>query len=980
MRLHLLMMALLTPATWAQLSVQVSPSGAIERIRAADATVAQSVHLRIVKPGWEGTWADQLSGGDLTILEPIEGAEGTFSGRFECEGKPCHLSQRVKRLEDGWKVSYELTPSADMEAEGVFIMVDLPTAGNAGAGRFLVAEQDVVISAGLPAEKADPYHITSSAELRWCGWLLPGDVGLMIRPDGDKTARMSFQDNREFNFEAFQAQFSVPDTRNLKANRTYTFGLTFSRLDLASLEAQGEQVLDTSEDLTVALTSGEPLALGGITLDRETVGRYDKLEIDLDLDATFDNPFDPDDIDVTALFTAPDDRQISVPGFYYQQYDPVRYGDRFALHKVGEPGWKVRFCPMQEGRWQVVVRARDRSGQVTSSPAWFECASGTSPGFIRRCPDNPYYLQFDNGAPYFAVGENVCWAPPGQTHRYDEWLSALGAAGGNYCRIWLVRWNMGLEWTNQGPREGVYYGLGRYSLDNAARLDWVLAQARDNGIYCMLALGYHGELADKPDYFKSNCWEFSPYNAANGGPCAEPADFWTDGSARKLYKQRLRYYIARWGWDAHILSWEFWNEVRAPEPWVREMARCLEQSDPYAHLVTTTYGYDRVWQIPQLDYTQAHTYGVDESRRSTAPVITHLCRTHTRSWPKPFMVGEFGIDWKRSDGGHDPNATGISLHNGLWASVVSRSFGTAATWWWDAYIHPNNLYGEFTSIRKFVDRVPWPQMQLEFAAFDPARIDLPDDTPWVDCVVRPTLGWHKSAVSDITVGSDGKASGDARFSSFLFAESKSDMRTPLRFHVTYPRDGRFALHIAKVSQGATVVVLLDGVELQREELLAGEGDGPWKSTEYVEEHDIWQSVYDKQISVPVPAGKHVIEVQNTGKDWVQVPRYTFAGCRDPGYVDINFQGLRTDQFAVLWAHDTASTWYNDKHGKAPAHWEGVSSALHGLREGRYRVDWWHTRTGEIVSTEQATCMEGRLPLSPPAFQRDIAAQVWLASP
>jgi len=354
----------------------------------------------------------------------------------------------------------------------------------------------------------------------------------------------------------------------------------------------------------------------------------------------------------------------------------------------------------------------------------FECAAGDNPGFVRRSPDTPYYLEFDDGTPYFGVGENICWASGDKLGLYDDWFSSLGDAGGNYCRIWLVRWNMALEWMDEGPRTGRYYGLGRYSPDNAFRLDWVMEQARENGIYCMLCLGYHGEFMVKPDYFKTNCWQWNPYNVANGGPCQTPGEFWTNEEARKLYKQRLRYYIARWGWDANVLSWEFWNEVNAPAPWVDEMAKHFETIDPYAHLVTTTYGTGAVWEIPEVDYTQAHMYGSDESHPSTTPHVANLSRGYTTRWAKPFMLGEFGIDWKRSDTSHDPDGIGTSLHNGLWASVMTRSFGTAAIWYWDGYVHPKNLYHEYTNIRRFADHEHPPVRRhhpLEQARLPPCR-------------------------------------------------------------------------------------------------------------------------------------------------------------------------------------------------------------------------------------------------------------------
>lgn len=346
---------------------------------------------------------------------------------------------------------------------------------------------------------------------------------------------------------------------------------------------------------------------------------YGKLELDLDLGATYDNPFDPADIDVTAVFRGPGDQSVTVPGFFYQGYSWLGKDVGRRLRTAGAPSWKVRFAPPRAGAWTAVVEVRDRNGKATSRPLGFRCVAAASAGFVRRTPDNPYYLQFDNGKPFFPVGENICWDGSGNVGRYQTWFRSLGAAGGNYCRIWQVRWNLGLEWM-PGKGSGAYYGLGKYAMDNAFKLDWVLEQARENGIYCMLCLGYHGELMDQKAYFGENCWDDNPYNRANGGPCEKPADFWTEARARQLYRQRLRYYAARYGWESHVMSWELWNEVNAPAPWVQEMAAALRSLDPSRHLVTTTYGKDDVWNLPEMDYAQDRSsLPPGATCRSTAP-------------------------------------------------------------------------------------------------------------------------------------------------------------------------------------------------------------------------------------------------------------------------------------------------------------------------------------------------------------------------
>lgn len=977
MRALVLLIVFVCSVAHAQLSVEVNKYGGLDRIMMGDHLVGQNLKLLIVRPKWSGNLGSQGEGGGLTVAETAEGAARVFRGEFAAEGKPIAFEERVETKGRETALRFKLTPSAELESELVVLMVDLPVAGNAGQGSFLMSDGDVAEEKPLPAELPDPYHLGGAARMAWFAWRLPGAAGLQMTPDGKGITGVSLQDNRQFKVDTFEAQFPVVGTFGLKANQTYEFGLTLRPFDQAAYDAERQKVVDLSKALEVPLTSAKPLALRGVKLSANQVPLYGRLEMDLDLDATYDNPFDPADVDVMATFTGPGGQTAEAPGFFYQDYAWLGKVPGQRMRTTGAPTWKVRFAPPRAGAWTVQVSVRDRSGTVSSKPARFQCVAGKDAGFVRRVPDNAYYLQHDNGQQYFAVGENLCWGKGGNVDDYATWMKALGGAGGNYCRIWLVRWNMALEWMPRNS-SGTYYGLGKYAMDNAYKLDWVMEQARQNGVYCMLCLGYHGELMDTKGYFGEDCWGDNPYNAANGGPCAKPVDFWTNEQARRMYQQRLRYYCARYGWDSHVLSWELWNEVNAPAPWVKEMAGFLHANDPSRHLVTTTYGNDEVWDLPEMDYAQDHTYGSGEDRPETARPIAALGLQQTPKHAKPYMIGEFGIDWRKSDTDHDPKGLGTSLHDGLWASVMTRCFGTAAIWYWDGYVHPFNLYHEFTAVREFVDSVSWPKLALQFAEFEPATYErLPAATAWGDITVRGPAWWAKQPTEDVVVNSDGTVGGGSSFSQLLFSQSKPDLKAPLRFQVNCPGGGKLTMHVGTVSQGAVVHVRVDGQEVWSKEFLAGEGQGEWTSTQWREEWKIWQSLYNKDYEVPIPAGQHVIELENSGKDWIEINQYTFTGCRDPRFAKMDTYGLRTDDFAVLWLHDQDSNWYNDKVGKAPQPVTGLQVPVKGLRDGRYKLEWWDTRKGVATATTSAVCRDGRLDLQPPDFIRDIAVKLTL---
>jgi len=130
----------------------------------------------------------------------------------------------------------------------------------------------------------------------------------------------------------------------------------------------------------------------------------------------------------------------------------------------------------------------------------------------------------------------------------------------------------------------------------------------------------------------------------------------------------------------------------------------------------------------------------------------------------------------------------------------------------------------------------------------------------------------------------------------------------------------------------------------------------------------------------LPPGEHAVELANEGDDWMGIPRYTFYGCRDPRYPDLECLGLRTRSEALLWVHDRKSTWEADRAGLALPDWSGVRLSLVGLRDATYEVTWWDTRRGDPVQVAQAQCVGEELPLVAPLFSADIAAHIQRLAP
>lgn len=65
------------------------------------------------------------------------------------------------------------------------------------------------------------------------------------------------------------------------------------------------------------------LAIRTVSPSAARVGRYEKLELTVDLSATYDSPFDPEQVEVGGVFTAPSGASTPVDGFWCQPYRAI---------------------------------------------------------------------------------------------------------------------------------------------------------------------------------------------------------------------------------------------------------------------------------------------------------------------------------------------------------------------------------------------------------------------------------------------------------------------------------------------------------------------------------------------------------------------------------------------------------------------------------------------------------------------------------
>ena len=415
-----------------------------------------------------------------------------------------------------------------------------------------------------------------------------------------------------------------------------------------------------------------------ITANSSVVRKFEKLELEVELDATYGSYFDPGELDISASFLSPDGTRLTARGYLDDYLDPDG--------ELGTAKWLIRFAPGDVGRWEYNVLVKTRHGEALSATRVFHCREATAGqrGFVRRSKTDGRYFEFDNGEFFYPIGQNVCWATD-----YEPYFKEMAANGENFARIWMCPWHLPLELRDE---------VGKYSLDSAKGMDRLVGLAERYGIYLQIVLEYHGML-------RGDSWAENPYNQANGGPCKWPQDFFIDRDAKRMFKQRLRYIASRWSYSTNIFAWELFNEVDLTTHydtadvvrWHAEMGAYLKSIDAQRHLVTTscyneTFA-DDLWKQWPIDFAQAHRYTPEVIRfvRDTAANKENL--------KKPYFIGEFGRGWTADVDQKDTE--GAHLHGGLWGSFMTPAAGAAMVWWWDTYVAPQGLYRHFRALAAF---------------------------------------------------------------------------------------------------------------------------------------------------------------------------------------------------------------------------------------------------------------------------------------
>ncbi len=717
-----------------------------------------------------------------------------------------------------------------------------------------------------------------------------------------------------------------------------------------------------------ATRSPEPFPTQGVQHEKVT------FQVTLDSDITFRNPFDATEIQLLGIFTAPSGGQVVVPGFWMQPFEErcVQPCEAEDLRPVGDPVWQVRFTPQEVGAWRYTLQLRVGTATQTLNEGSLDIAPGQHPGFIRRAANDAYF-QHSGGRPYIPIGLNLKWAWEGNggVQTYLTWLRDLAASGGNYARLFIdVPWFIALE-------PAVPVGDYRAAQQAAARLDMILDMAHELGIALQLVLLWHQALTiyngppvvipsdvARPDMNAD--WDNNPYNLIYGGPVGGPAFFFSNEQAATLFRQRLNYIVARWGYSPDIFAWELIDEIdrtgeydpQVAAVWLQQMSAYLKQIDVHGHLVTAgSEAFDAaVATSPLLDFTTAQYYQrlpIEPVGEQVTETVSRVRQTRAAN-PLPTLLTAFSLNPWYEPVEEDP--TGVHVQEALWSAFLSGAAGGAMSDWWDTYILPRDIQHAFSPFAAFVSGVDWAALDVrpaeaalvtDYTQYRPVRFDDFNrvfTAPPVDVVPR-------------NITADGVFPPLDNMPSYLYGQVYNNQLSQAQiYRVTLPVDSYLEIGIARVSTqaGARLVALADNQNVLDLTLPTGSRD--------------------TAIRVPLAAGTHELLLDNLGDDWLEINYIEFGQLQAPARaLTLRDTGVGV---AFAWIQHRDYTWEQVAAGVIP---QPVAAAylLDRMPPGRYRVEIWQPLTGAILGEVAVSVAEDTLlRVDLPPLENQLALRVF----
>lgn len=448
------------------------------------------------------------------------------------------------------------------------------------------------------------------------------------------------------------------------------------------------------------------------------------------------NVYDYNEINIYGIYTSPNGVAKKVYAFWYQDYvesyiettivsslntegkvlnHDRDYDFQVAFKEEGYSHYRLRLTPEETGEYQSTIVVEVDGVRIQSFEKNFVVSDASNEdfkGFVRVDETNQRHFKFDNGESYIPVGQNVGWYTSRQRMHldYKSWFEQMGAVDMNYARVWMAPWGYSVFWDdlyNYDTRQTRMYSL-----------DKTLEYADQHDIYIQLCLLNHGMFSAETNPMwpnDENNWYISRYGSNPYSDILISSSlFFSQRTTKDLFKNQLKYIIARYGFSDSIMSFELFNEVDWIETytalhgniWHSEMAEYIKSIDPNEHLITTSQITERfssqkyqVFHDENIDFISIHRYGI-YNHTTYLPDYQTDC---FNEFHKPVLYDEVGYQGWGGEQQVESDPNNVSLHQELWAGAMGAGAGTAMNWWWDTWIDQYNYYDQYQGIATFTE-------------------------------------------------------------------------------------------------------------------------------------------------------------------------------------------------------------------------------------------------------------------------------------
>lgn len=359
---------------------------------------------------------------------------------------------------------------------------------------------------------------------------------------------------------------------------------------------------------------------------QQKVGKWDLLELSLNNEKIFDNPFR--DVSLIGEFThILSKHSVKIYGFY-----------------DGGTVWKIRFMPDREGEWRYKIYFSDFSGKPSEGS--FVCVPSKIKGPLRVYLKNKIWLSYADGTPFymfaFEAGEIDVLPEMGVLEETLNFLQTYGfnTIVGPHCGLSETP-GIGYRapWVNTG--EG--FDFTRYDLRFWRNMDKVIFALKRKNMFLI---------------------PFSIFGGTNNIP-KMPREDW---------ENFIKYWTARWAgfYNVTFQPTSEWEEGFKPEE-VLQVLSLIRKYDPWARLISIhSWNYSKkAPQIPQSDFYDYFTLQEKLTDWDYWKYV-HIMREIREVAEKPILAHE--CIWEGNGYQQEAGLDVDNMRRGSWTIILSGAY------------------------------------------------------------------------------------------------------------------------------------------------------------------------------------------------------------------------------------------------------------------------------------------------------------------